>query len=72
MSIVIQVTFNIYKIKPENTYFFVKINGDLFIPNLFQFKIFPDVTSMHKGSVDHFGSLWPQKLDHFGNLWRQK
>jgi hypothetical protein len=20
---------------------------------------------MHKGSVDHFGSLWPQELDHF-------
>ena len=26
----------------------------------------------HKGSVNHFGSLWPQKLHHFGNLWPQK
>jgi hypothetical protein len=25
-----------------------------------------EVTYFHKGSVDHFGSLWPQKQDHFG------
>ena len=26
----------------------------------------------HKGSLNHFGSFWPQKLHHFGNLWLQK
>ena len=32
----------------------------------------PPCCQIHKGSVDHFHSLWPQKLHHSGDFWFQE